>query len=112
MLIKEEPFIISEKGFLYSIWTNEFRVYEGKVLSTNRKSLDGLAFFCFARIRINCSLKPGEIYNSMVWLKERNDQFAIDIMIKYQEEQIKNLKRKIDNHSNKIILIQGGIKNE
>lgn len=108
--MKDEQ-IICEKAFLYSLWTGEFKLYEGRIV-TGEKYKDGMARFIGEKKEMICPSKDGEIYNSIIWLTDRDDQKVIDIMVKYQEEKIEELKKKINNHLNKINLIRGGIKND
>lgn len=108
--MKDEQ-VICEGVFLYSLWSGEFKLYEGRiVVGENYKY--GMARFIGAKKEMICSSKEAEIYNSIIWLRNRDDQKAVNTMIKYQEEQITKLKKKIDNYLNKINLIRGGIKND
>lgn len=108
--MKEEQ-VICERAFLYSLLTGEFKLYEGRIIAGKNYKY-GMADFFGKKKNLICSSKEGEIYNSIIWLTDRDDQKVIDIMVKYQEEQITKLKKKIDNYLNKINLIRGGIKND
>lgn len=108
--MKDEQ-VVCEKAFLYSLWSGEFKRYEGTIVAgANYK--DGLAYFTNKKKNIMCSSNEGTIWNSIIWLTDRDDQKVIDAFVKYQEEKISELKKKIDSHLNKINLIKGGIKND
>lgn len=103
--------VICEKAYLYSLFQDGFRVYEGKVIYIEI-FIDGKALFVGKKKSFSCSLYQGKILDSKIWFSERNDQEVVDILIKCHEERISELKKKIENHLSKINLIKGGVQNE
>ena len=53
-----------------------------------------------------CKLKPGEVYNDLLWLEDRNDNLAIELFVKREEERIEELKEKIHKYERKIETIK------
>lgn len=100
------------KGYLYSMWSGKLRVHEGYVEES--KYARGRYHFHVTRggkpiKRLMCSVEPGVITNATVWLPERDDQKAIDILVQYELEQIEKCKEKIEHHENKIETLKKGI---
>lgn len=102
--MNKEVKMICEKAFLYSTFTGNLTVTEGTVYENG----------CFqsGKKKIVCSKEPGEIYNSLLWLPERDDQKAEYILIRYHEGAIEELKKMIENHLKKISAIREGVGNE
>lgn len=103
--------IISDHVFLYSTWSGELKVEEGKILKITGFENYGTFYSEKTEKMITCHLEPEKIYNAMVWFSKRDDEKAIDLLVKYHEKEIEKLKAKIEGHLNKMILIKGGIKN-
>lgn len=55
--------------------------------------------------RFLCSKEPRVVYNAVVWLPERDDDLARNILIKYEENVIALLQEKIDNHYVKMSIL-------
>lgn len=99
---------IIEKVFLYSTWSGKLRVMDGIIISTKIKSTLVTFIDNSTKKVINCYAEPEEVYNAMVWLPERNDKKAKEILIKYHETEINELKEKIEGHLTKINIIKEG----
>lgn len=88
------------KGYLYSRFRGEFKVQEGTLLSRESAPNTG-RFYVNEKKYYTCSPEVGTLFNGVVWLPTRNDEFVLDIFIEHEEEQIKNLqediKRKKEN---------------
>lgn len=104
--------LISDRAFLYSTWSGVLKVTTGKVLQVKR--FESIGTFCSENDEkiVTCHLEPEKIYNAMVWLPERNDEKAINCIMKYHEKEIEKLKNKIENHLNKMVTVKGGVQNE
>lgn len=102
--MKNENSIICEGAFLYSTFTGKLTVTEGVMYENG----------CFqsGKKKIGCAKEPGVIYNSLLWLPERDDQKAEYLLVRYHEEAIHRLKEKIESHLRKIAIIRGGVINE
>ena len=90
--------MVQRKGYLYSMWSGALKVYEGCV----EQSVHGGDRYHFyvrrgTKIirRVMCNGHPGFVSNATVWLEERDDKKAIDILIQYENEQIEELKDRI-----------------
>lgn len=98
--MKNNYIIISDNAFLYSTRLGGIlKVTSGKVLKILRvNGFDLYGTFCSENDEkiVSCNLHPEKIYNAMVWLPERNDEKAIDLLVKYHEKEIKKLKTKIE----------------
>lgn len=114
MISKNDYEIISDTAYLYSTWSGNIAIKIGRVVEHQGFRNTGTGTFIDENeIKIvSCHLEPGKIYNASVWLPQRDDEKAKEILVKYHENEIKKLKEKIENHINKINIIQGGIKNE
>ncbi len=95
-----------KEGFLYSVWSGELRVREGKVVIGN-PFRETYTFISKDAVSVTCSNHPGEVYNAMVWLEERDDQKAKELLIDYYQNKIDDLKEVIQGHQNKINLLKG-----
>lgn len=95
---------IQENAYLYQIQKGILNVYEGDVHKT-WKDYEG-AFITNTKNRA-CSSKPKLVVNAAVWLTERNDDLARELLSKYEEEEISILERKIENHRLKIKILKG-----
>lgn len=108
MMVKE---LKRMKGYLYSIWSGRLRVFEGEVVTVERKydsygiRKQSSYFLVNAKKKVTCGEEPGVIYNKMVWLTERNDDIGRKLLIEYEEVCIEQLKEKIDNHKYVIKLL-------
>lgn len=108
----DNAILISDHAFLYSTWSGKLKVTPGKVLQV--KGFESLGTFCSENDEkmVTCHLESEKIYNAMVWLSERDDEKAIDLLVKHHEREIEKLKTKIENHLIKINTIRRGIQNE
>lgn len=102
---------IIEDAFLYILLPEEVKIYRGTI-NINVEGFDGIGDFkSIHGERFVCSNKSNEFFNSMVWLENRDDQLASDIMIKYHEDITASIKKKMDERmSYKINLIRGELK--
>ena len=82
------------KGFMYSLWSGQLLVYEGEVVKTVSMD-DDLGRFDGKTKSFMCSIRPGVVCNSVVWLDERDDEKAKIILINYEEFQISILREKL-----------------
>lgn len=105
-----------EHGYLYSLWKGHLTVVEGEMHKRRMISYPGrivsysrIASFYVNGTRYDCNPNPGEIHNAVVWLPERDDKRAKGIMIEYQKQCINKLLKRIDNHKQKIELIEEGL---
>lgn len=100
--------IISDVAYLYSTWCGVLSVEEGSVKTFNGETNYGV--FCSNNDKtLLCHIEPEKVYNAMVWLPERNDQKAIDILVQYYEKEINKLKEKIELKQIKIEILRKGV---
>ena len=114
--------VVAEKAYLYSLWKDEFHVYEGYICKTsNSYNFDREPefqiryFFIIDEDQIvsssqkrsyNCGEEEGEVYNKVLWLREPDERKAKDIFVKYESYQIKQLQDKINKHRKLIKLLE------
>lgn len=94
-------------GYVYSMWSGRLVMYRGTAYTSIHEGLAN--FITESGKRLQCSVEPNVVYNAIVWLVERDDEFAKRILIDYEEKQISKLQEKIDNHRHKIRLIEEGV---
>lgn len=95
--------VIQEGAYLYSMWNGRLVVYQGKVVGSFK---NGQARFHSFKKAHQCSLHEAELFNAVVWFKERNDQKAKDILIDYEQRMIRNAELKIFRHRGTIQMIE------
>lgn len=87
--------------YLYSRYRGRFDVYQGDLKPSNYGK-GNYYRFVFIRngkeARLQCSFNPGEVHHSVLWLPERDDDFAREIFIKHEEDAIRALHDKIEQH--------------
>ena len=100
-----------KEGYVYSLWTGRFSCKKATIKQYPDDSRNrGLSYARFADgTCIEVNISPLLVHNAIVWLEERDDAIAAEILVKYQEQQIAKLQEKILNHKNKIQTLKGGI---
>lgn len=95
-------------GYLYSTWKGEFKVRKGNVRIREGSFTAGFIFDDpgIGQKCVSCSVDPGKLHNSCIWMKERNDALAKQIFLDYEHFQIEVLKEKIDRHKYKIKVLK------
>ena len=68
-----------EKVYLYSLWNKKFACYEGEVKPSSRRG--GGSYFVSDTKQLVCASEPGVVYNGMVWLPEKDNNKAIDLLV-------------------------------
>lgn len=95
-------------GYMYSMWGGKLDSYEGYLMMSARPGR--ARFYKIANDTIAgslmCSNKPGVIVNSVVWLKERDDKKAAELLIQYERTQIEQCKMRIRHHEAKIKMLE------
>lgn len=88
--------------YLYSRYRGRFDVYQGdiKPCGYSRSKCNGR--FTYIRnskeSHLQCSLEPGMVHHSVLWLPERDDDFAREIFVRHEEDAIQTLREKIEHH--------------
>lgn len=100
--------VVCENAYIYSMWSGELEVYNGKV-ETKRPDKPNMGVFVGEGKIFTCSNDPSQVYNAVVWLPERDDELAKSYLIDYEECQIAILSRKIRHHQDKIKRIKRGL---
>ena len=85
-------------GFLYSIWNGSVKVYKGEAIVIDEKR----GIFKSKSKRFTCHAEPGKIYNVVVWLKEQDDERAVQLLIDHNYTQLYLACEKVTNYGNKI----------
>jgi len=89
-------------GVLYSIWNGSVKAYEGEVIVIDEER----GIFKSKTKRFTCHAEPGKIYNAVVWLEEKNDERAIQLLIDYNYQQLDSAYEKVDNYKDKIQMLR------
>ena len=89
-------------GFLYCIWNGSVRVYEGEVIVIDEER----GIFKSKIKRFTCHAEPEKIYNAVVWLKEQDDERAVQLLIDYNYTQLYLACEKVANYENKIQMLR------
>ena len=89
-------------GFLYSIWNGSVKAYEGEVIVIDEER----GIFKSKTTRFTCHAEPGKINNAVVWLKEQDDDRAVQLLIDYNYTQLDLAYEKVDNYKNKIQMLR------
>lgn len=86
--------------YLYSRYRGRFDVYQGDVRPCNFHRGNGRFTHMRHRreVHLQCSIDPGVIHNSVLWLPERDDKRAREIFIEHEENAIQELRDKIEYH--------------
>jgi hypothetical protein len=85
-----------DKAYLYMVKDFKMYCYAGYVtddfhLDTNEEPYGYFYTTTEHNVRRRCTAKPGEFYNGVMWLPERNDRDAKKLFIIHYEEQIDHL---------------------
>lgn len=97
---------------LYSIWKGRFDRYEGEAVVTNYTYDDGRPPRVYTQFLQNgkriftCGAQSGIAYNKTVWLEERNDELARQVLIEYEKARIDSLQKKISGHKLIITMLE------
>ena len=88
------------KCYLYSTKTGELKIYEGTIRNYRHNKykaefMTGTNLFIVAKAF-------GVYYNSMLWLPEKDDKAAVDIIMDYEEQKIASLYADIKKHTSKV----------
>jgi len=109
----EDHILLHETAYLYSLWNDGFlAIKEGSVGKYGHTDCFGQpihdAYFSF-RTRGYRQIQdtPGVVYNATVWLVERDDQLAKNILLEYENQMISLLEEKIENHRRKVSILKG-----
>lgn len=98
--------VIQTNACLYTVKRGILNMYEGDVHKTWQ---DWEGLFKTGNKNIPCSSQSKFVVNGMVWLLERNDDLARDLLIQYEEAQIAMLERGIEINRIKIKMLKGEI---
>lgn len=60
--------------------------------------------------KIYCSRFGGHVEYATVWFPERNDSLAVELLINYEQNQIRALNKRIYNHQQTIARLRKGVK--
>jgi hypothetical protein len=88
------------------MWTGKLKMYKGTVCM-NLLGDRGIFGSKATDKEFICGLEPNLVYNSVVWLTERNDETAKKALIAYEELIIAVLQNKIDGHRHKVDILNG-----
>jgi hypothetical protein len=99
--------ILSKKGYLYSMWSGKVKVYEGEVHYMPWNIIGRFNTIPRSNKTFMCSVEPEVVCNAVVWIETKDEKLARELLIDYENGQIKVLQKKIDNHLHKISVLEG-----
>ena len=101
-------------AYVYSLWSGSFLCKKCEIDLNKPSMLDGTLTARYDNKRLGIGIgvatAPGVVFNNIVWLEERDDIRAADILIIHQKEQMAKLEERINNHKNKIDMLSKIIK--
>lgn len=99
--------VISE-GFLYTLWNGQLKIREGIVVESRRCSKREAIFRHGSRYCdwTRCSPEPRALVHAHLWLPERDDALARELLIEYYTENIKRLEKQIEGYQANIKILQ------
>lgn len=92
------------KAYLYSIKTGKLVVYEGFITPS---SYNLRVRFFGKRKKVMCYSEPGEVFESSLWLPERDDNKARKLLIEFEEELVARYRERVQDHLSKIHTLKG-----
>lgn len=96
------------KGWLYELWNGQFKVRKGVVRKTQWCSKRE-AIFRYGYPDddwVRCSAEPGKMMQAKLWLPERDDIKARNLLIEYYEGNIEKLERQIEGYRHNIRILR------
>ena len=98
-----------KKVYLYSFSADKLTVTEGIVWKAKGEYAKESSRFSSIDKGYDVSDEPGVVFNRTVWLSDRNDKKAMRILVKYERTKIAELRNKIKEHQNLIMVIKEGL---
>jgi len=93
------------EGYVYSMWSGKFLGKPARIVHQDHRSI--AVFKDDKYVVVN--KMPGQMYNAIVWLEERDDAVAASLLIEHEMKQIGLLHDKIENHEYRIKLLKANI---
>ena len=94
--------------FVYAILYDKLFIKEAEI--KDRPSNGIYKDLAFARFKDNgytmVNWSPGKVYNDVVWLPDRNDRLAVNLLLDYQDDQLTKLQEKFENRKNNIKMLK------
>ena len=91
---------VNGKGYSYRLGRNEYSNPYG-LFTANEKPVHSRSHNSY-----ECSLEEGIVWNNMLWLSQRDDKKAAEIFIKYQEELLEKLMKRVKAYQRKIDMLK------
>lgn len=104
MTLWEKEELITDCAYLYSVWSGTLKCHKGIIKDINSsRHKDTGRFASKDGTVVWCSKNPGEVYNAIIWLPEKDDKKAKRLLVEYydsrimeEEAKIAELQKKID----------------
>lgn len=97
------------KGWLYELWRGQFKVRKGVIRRTQPYGRRE-AIFRYGTLDsdwVRCSAEPGKMMQAKLWLPERDDIKARNLLIKYYEGKIEKVETQIEGYRDNIRILRG-----
>lgn len=99
--------VITQPAYLYAIWRDNFVVKKGEVSIFLDFKRPKAQFDCDGvKNYIQVSPVSGEIHSAKLWLPERDDERAKQILRDYHKECIASLQKQLESHSYKLDILK------
>ena len=103
--------ILMENVFVYTFYNGILKKYFGNLCIDSKESLHGHFVTCqpykpYIKDMV-CSAYPEEIYNSLLWIPEENDELANKLFLVHEYERISELTKEIYTHRKNICTLLG-----
>ena len=92
------------KGYLYSIKTGELIVREGYIKPWGHNGYSGMCYFDKddKRNHCRCDIKPETVLHDILWLTERDDNYAIELFLRKEYDRFHGLLEEVHRIEEKI----------
>lgn len=91
-------------SYVYSLLDDKFSYHEGIIAPTYYAQFG--IFRSNDNYSTTVSMTPGEVYNGVVWLPDRNDEEAKRLFISHYTNKRETLKRQLDLANNKLKVLE------
>lgn len=103
--MKKSLELLRKKAYLYCLSCSGIKIHEGAVYKGPYPD-EAVFKTYFNDLNFACSLHPGAVSYSVLWLSERNDEQAKRMFMAHRVLQIQELQGIIDEHLKQIDIIK------
>jgi hypothetical protein len=105
LISDEQPKVFKNTvKYVYTLWGGTFNCYDGDIVPSSSSPEYG-SFMATNHYRVTVSMTSGKVHNAIVWLPEKNDDEAKNLLAKYCNDEIAKYQQKIDCLKQKVNLL-------